>query len=218
MLHVTIFYSSTTMLDFNNPTIEAFEKFMNFRNREMLDWAAEYFQKKGVAKNSIGKNESIEIIKENILKQAFHYFPLLDRREQNQEKLSQMKRSWEQYNRRKQNAKKVRTISVDNEIYLRLKVIKKKHNLKNFGEVIGSIIDGEARKRELVTLEQNNQILKNRLNKSKELEGKILAQKDQLKELQNRIDLLEKNNATLIDTIQTINSVMKTDSTNQKIE
>ncbi|MGO2233999.1 MAG: hypothetical protein ACTH5B_07975 [Marinomonas sp.] len=197
---------------------DEFGTWMNLENKQMLEWAAEYFQKKGVAKKSIGKNESIEIIKENILKQAFHYFPLLDRREQNQEKLSQMKRSWEQYNRRKQNAKKVRTISVDNEIYLRLEAIKKTHNLKNFGEVIGSIIDGEARKRELITLEQNNQILKNRLNKSKEFEGKFLVQKDQLKELQNRIDLLEKNNTTLIDTIQTLNSILNIDSTTPKIE
>lgn len=194
-----------------------FGTWMNLENKKMLEWAAEYFQKKGVAKNSIGKNESIEIIKENILKQAFHYFPLLDRREQNQEKLSQMKRSWEQYNRRKQNAKKVRTISVDNEIYLRLKTIKTKHNLNSFGETIESIIDGEAYKRELLRIDNANLTLKNELKKSKEFEEKFLTQKTLLEELKKKIDLLEKNNTTLIDTIQTLNSILNIDSTTPKI-
>lgn len=205
------------MSNFNNPIDEEFEKIMNFRDREMLDWAAEYFKKKGINRRILDVLNGEKLTKKDLLEQANAYFRY-HTAAQKQVALSKMKRSWEQYNRRKQNTKKVRTISVDNEIYLRLKVIKKKHNLKNFSEVIGFIIDGETQKRELITLEQNNQILKNKLNKSKELEGKILAQKDQFKELQNRIDLLEKNNATLIDTIQTINSVMKTDSTNQKVE
>lgn len=205
------------MSNFNNPIDEEFEKIMNFRDREMLDWAAEYFKKKGINRRFLDVLNGEKLTKEDLLEQANTYFRY-HTAAQKKVALSQMKRSWEQYNRRKQNAKKVRAISVDNEIYLRLKVIKKKHHLKNFGEVIGSIIDGEARKRELITLEQNNQILENRLNKSKELEGKILAQKDQLKELQNRIDLLEKNNTTLIDTIQTLNSILNIDSTTPKIE
>jgi len=206
------------MLDVNNPAIEAFEKFMNFSNKKMLRWAADYFQKKGVAKVLEHRNSTDEVIKKNIIKQASLYFNGSHRNPRENKKLSRMKSSWRQFSRRKQNAEKPHTISVDNEIYLRLKAVKNMHNLKNFSQVIGSIIDGEVRKREQVMIDQANITLQNKLKKSKEFEERFHAQKALLEELKNKIDLLEKNNTTLTDTIQTLNSVLNIDSTPPKIE
>lgn len=181
---------------------------MEFNNRKMLDWAAEYFQKKGVAKIPTQRNESIGTLKNNVLNQAFCYFSANINDEVNNQNLSKMKRSWEQYKRRKKPSEKSYSVSIDEKTYRLFESIKKRNKLNNLSQAAEYIIKETVFQREIARLDDKNRILINKMGKLKELERKYIENKKLLDELRNKTKSLEKDNSTLTDTIKTLNNLL----------
>lgn len=177
-----------------------FKKWMTFGNHRMSVWVVQYFLKNGIAEEGLvvgGKGERYPS-KENIMQQASRYFSSLDTEETRQRNLIKMKRAWDQRERRLNAKEKEHSVMVRNDIYNQLEQIKADNGLDNLGQSIRALIDGSAFRREILKLENTNISLRNKLEKLNDDKSKLRQQASQLTEMQKRINVLEKQNASLI--------------------
>ncbi|WP_044366079.1 hypothetical protein [Vibrio fluvialis] len=192
--------------------MDDFRDWVNFKNQKMTRWVTDYFVKKGITR----RLPSIEHIttysqEKGILEQAEHYFSSMRDQVSKQEKLSKMKKSWAQYSRRKKGTKRVHTVYVDDSTHKVLESIKKKKGLDNLGQSVESIINGTAFRREILRLEKDNYSLNEKLENFSLLKAKYRQQRDQLEEMRNKIDSLEKRNITLTTTIEQLVSSLSSE-------
>lgn len=192
--------------------MDDFRDWVNFKNQKMTRWVTDYFVKKGITR----RLPSIEDIttysqEKGILEQAEHYFSSMRDQVSKQEKLSKMKKSWAQYSRRKKGTKRVHTVYVDDSTHKVLESIKKKKGLDNLGQSVESIINGTAFRREILRLEKDNYSLNEKLENFSLLKAKYRQQRDQLEEMRNKIDSLEKRNITLTTTIEQLVSSLSSE-------
>ncbi|HHX8553812.1 TPA: hypothetical protein ACVO14_005129 [Vibrio alginolyticus] len=178
-----------------------FKKWMRFNNHEMSVWVVQYFQKNGIAEEGLvvsGKGERYPS-KENIMQQASRYFSSLNTEETRQRNLIKMKRAWDQKERRRNPEKKEKSVMVKKDTYSHLEQIKADNGLDNLGQSVKALIDGSAFKREILKLENTNISLRHKVEKLSNDKSKLRQQTSQLAEMQKRINVLEKQNASLID-------------------
>ncbi|HBB9965846.1 TPA: hypothetical protein JG826_003544 [Vibrio parahaemolyticus] len=181
-----------------------FKKWMTFGNHRMSVWVVQYFQKNGIAEEGLvvgGKGERYPS-KENIMQQASRYFSSLDTEETRQRNLIKMKRAWDQKERRRNPEKKEKSVMVKKDIYSHLEQIKADNGLDNLGQSVKALIDGSAFKREILKLENTNISLRHKVEKLSNDKSKLRQQTSQLAEMQKRINVLEKQNASLIDAFE----------------
>ncbi|HBH7917362.1 MULTISPECIES: hypothetical protein [Vibrio harveyi group] len=178
-----------------------FKEWMTFSNHRMSVWVVQYLQKKGIAEEGLvvdGKGERYPS-KENIMKQASRYFSSLDTPEIRQRNLTKMKRAWDQRERRRNLEEKEHSVMVSHDTHSRLEQIKADNGLDNLGQSVKALIDDSAFKREILKLENTNISLRHKLEKLSNDKSKLRQQTSQLAEMQKRINVLEKQNASLID-------------------
>ncbi|HHC6464698.1 TPA: hypothetical protein ACN36C_005097 [Vibrio parahaemolyticus] len=181
-----------------------FKKWMTFGNHRMSVWVVQYFQKNGIAEEGLvvgGKGERYPS-KENIMQQASRYFSSLDTEETRQRNLIKMKRAWDQKERRRNPEKKEKSVMVKKDIYSHLEQIKADNGLDNLGQSVKALIDGSAFKREILKLENTNISLRHKVEKLSNDKSKLRQQTSQLAEMQKRINVLEKQNASLIEAFE----------------
>ncbi|ELA8470232.1 hypothetical protein Q1G98_003736 [Vibrio alginolyticus] len=181
-----------------------FKKWMRFNNHEMSVWVVQYFQKNGIAEEGLvvsGKGERYPS-KENIMQQASRYFSSLNTEETRQRNLIKMKRAWDQKERRRNPEKKEKSVMVKKDTYSHLEQIKADNGLDNLGQSVIALIDGSAFKREILKLENTNISLRHKVEKLSNDKSKLRQQTSQLAEMQKRINVLEKQNASLIDAFE----------------
>ncbi|EMD1213251.1 TPA: hypothetical protein ACPJ1X_004787 [Vibrio alginolyticus] len=181
-----------------------FKKWMRFNNHEMSVWVVQYFQKNGIAEEGLvvsGKGERYPS-KENIMQQASRYFSSLNTEETRQRNLIKMKRAWDQKERRRNPEKKEKSVMVKKDTYSHLEQIKADNGLDNLGQSVKALIDGSAFKREILKLENTNISLRHKVEKLSNDKSKLRQQTSQLAEMQKRINVLEKQNASLIDAFE----------------
>ncbi|HCE4729501.1 hypothetical protein ACSTK1_19990 [Vibrio parahaemolyticus] len=186
------------------PEEHEFKKWMRFNNHGMSVWVVQYFQKNGIAEEGLvvfGKGERYPS-KENIMQQASRYFSSLDTEETRQRNLIKMKRAWDQKERRRNPEKKEKSVMVKKDIYSHLEQIKADNGLDNLGQSVKALIDGSAFKREILKLENTNISLRHKVEKLSNDKSKLRQQTSQLAEMQKRINVLEKQNASLIDAFE----------------
>ncbi len=190
-----------------NKEIDDFMKWVNFKNKKMTQWVTEYFIKKGIPESLPSIDYILTISRQqSILEQAEHYFSKTAGPALRKEKLSNMKKSWAQYCRRKTRAKKAHTVYVDEKTYKILKTIKKKNGLDNLGQSVESILMGTAHRREMLRLESDNDLLNKKLKDFDLLKTINRQQEAQLEEMRNKIDSLEIRNIKLTTTIEQLAS------------
>lgn len=181
-----------------------FKKWMTFGNHRMSVWVVQYFQKNGIAEEGLvvgGKGERYPS-KENIMQQASRYFSSLNTEETRQRNLIKMKRAWDQKERRRNPEKKEKSVMVKKDTYSHLEQIKADNGLDNLGQSVKALIDGSAFKREILKLENTNISLRHKVEKLSNDKSKLRQQTSQLAEMQKRINVLEKQNASLIDAFE----------------
>ena len=113
-----------------------------------------------------------------------------------------MKRAWDQKERRRNPEKKEKSVMVKKDIYSHLEQIKADNGLDNLGQSVKALIDGSAFKREILKLENTNISLRHKVEKLSNDKSKLRQQTSQLAEMQKRINVLEKQNASLIDAFE----------------
>ncbi|MBE4448580.1 hypothetical protein HJ015_17280 [Vibrio parahaemolyticus] len=91
---------------------------------------------------------------------------------------------------------------VKKDIYSHLEQIKADNGLDNLGQSVKALIDGSAFKREILKLENTNISLRHKVEKLSNDKSKLRQQTSQLAEMQKRINVLEKQNASLIDAFE----------------
>lgn len=181
-----------------------FKEWMTFNNQRMSVWVVQYLQKKGIAEEGLvvdGKGERYPS-KENIMKQASRYFSSLYTPETRQRNLTKMKRAWDQRERRQNLEEKEHSVMVSHDTHSRLEQIKVDNGLDNLGQSVKALIDNSAFKREILKLENTNISLRHKVEKLSNDKSKLRQQTSQLAEMQKRIDVLEKQNASLIDAFE----------------
>lgn len=204
MLHVNIHVTKKSLSIVMTSEEHEFKKWMTFGNHRMSVWVVQYFQKNGITEEGLvvgGKGERYPS-KENIMQQASRYFSSLDTEETRQRNLIKMKRAWDQKERRRNPEKKEKSVMVKKDIYSHLEQIKADNGLDNLGQSVKALIDGSAFKREILKLENTNISLRHKVEKLSNDKSKLRQQTSQLAEMQKRINVLEKQNASLIDAFE----------------
>lgn len=208
-LHVKLHVAKQIKGKIVSKEIDDFKNWVNFKNKKMTQWLTEYFIKKGIPKSLPSVDEIItNPLQQSILKQAEHYFSRIPEPALRKEKLSNMKKSWAQYYRRKTGAKKVHTVYVDDKTHTTLKNVKKKYRLDNLGQAVGSIIDGTALKREIRRLERDNDLLNKKLESYDLLKTKSRQKESQLEEMRNKVDSLEERNLMLTKALERLTNYL----------
>lgn len=192
--------------------IDDFKNWVNFKNKKMTQWLTEYFIKKGIPKNLPSVDDILtDPLQQGILKQAEHYFSRMPEQALRKEKLSNVKKSWAQYCRRKKRARKVHTVYVDDKTLTTLKKVKKKYRLDNLGQSVESIIDGTAFKREIRRLENANDLLHQQLKDLSILQESNRQQEIQLREMRDKTESLEQRNLMLTKALEQLASSLKSE-------
>lgn len=192
--------------------IDDFKNWVNFKNKKMTQWLTGYFIKKGIPKSLPSVDDILtDPLQQGIFKQAEHYFSRMPEQALRKEKLSNVKKSWAQYCRRKKRARKVHTVYVDDKTLTTLKKVKKKYRLDNLGQSVESIIDGTALKREIRRLERDNDLLHKQLKDLPILQESNRQQEIQLREMRDKAESLEQRNLMLTKALDQLASSLRSE-------
>jgi gamma-glutamylcyclotransferase (GGCT)/AIG2-like uncharacterized protein YtfP len=170
------------------------KEWIDFSNREMVDWSEQYFKKLGYPPYPLTIKKE-----DKVLKQVSDYSSDIFNNNDSLERLNKIRKSWLQYKRRQKEKGKRYIVNVEKDTYRSLKKIQQNQKLSSLGKAVDSLFDGGVFRREIVRLEQSNKVLENRLTKAeKNVRQKVEA------EIKQKIELLEEQIRVLNLAIKTL--------------